>query len=270
VQTYYETLEITRGASFDEINTAFKQLALRYHPMRNPTNMSTNHVKFQEICEAYDVLSTVELKAVYDTYGEYALKEGITTPDGKSIGGRYFLKESPFHVFEKFFTKTDPFGHQNDLKQNDVYSTLFGDAFGGQKQAAKSKPEDIVITLEASLEELYNGSIKYVEYEREVIQHDAKTTRLTADKQIVEVKSGFSTETSLTFKGKGHQEVGHEASNLVVKFAQKEHEKYRRIGDDLILTEKITLEDALNQKPVCFKTLDGRNITMGFDELISP
>jgi len=57
-------------------------------------------MKFAQICEAHDVLSNVETKAIYDIYGEYGLKEGCVTPQGDRIGGGYFLKTDPERYFE--------------------------------------------------------------------------------------------------------------------------------------------------------------------------
>ena len=50
--------------------------------MKNPTAMAVNSVKFAQVCEAHDVLSNSETKAIYDVYGEYGLKEGAVTPEG--------------------------------------------------------------------------------------------------------------------------------------------------------------------------------------------
>jgi len=57
LENYYEILEIPRKASLQDINSQFKSLALRYHPLRNPTNMALNQMRFAQICEAHDVLS---------------------------------------------------------------------------------------------------------------------------------------------------------------------------------------------------------------------
>ncbi len=57
LENYYEILEISRKASLEEISSQFRSLALRYHPLRNPTNMALNQMKFAQICEAHDVLS---------------------------------------------------------------------------------------------------------------------------------------------------------------------------------------------------------------------
>ena len=64
-ETYYDMLDVRRNASEIEIERAFKQAAVRYHPMRNPTNMATNTAKFNQICEAFDVLSNCKFLLVF-------------------------------------------------------------------------------------------------------------------------------------------------------------------------------------------------------------
>jgi len=87
---------------------------------------------------------------------------------------------------------------------------------------------------------------------------------------MVQVDSGFNSDTVLTFKGMGNQCPKHESSNLVIKFCEHEHKQFRRSGENLILTHAISFEDVLMAKPVCVRTLDGRNLTLAFDEFISP
>ena len=60
LENYYEVLELPRNATYEQIDNQFRSLALRYHPMRNPTNIATNSMKFAQICEAHDVLSNGE------------------------------------------------------------------------------------------------------------------------------------------------------------------------------------------------------------------
>ena len=69
MQGYYEILELKRDCNIDQINANFKRLALRHHPLRNPTDMATNAKHFNAICEAFDVLSNPIHKSVYDMYG---------------------------------------------------------------------------------------------------------------------------------------------------------------------------------------------------------
>ena len=69
---------------------------------------------------------------------------------------------------------------------------MFGDAFGGQNQPQSPPPQDIVITLDCTLHEFYNGCLKKIEFEREILSHDGRTTRSQKEDMNIEVKPGFS------------------------------------------------------------------------------
>ena len=56
-QTYYEILDLQRSATHEQIVRNFKSMATRYHPLKNPTDMTTNTFRFRQICEAFDILS---------------------------------------------------------------------------------------------------------------------------------------------------------------------------------------------------------------------
>lgn len=79
------------------------------------------------------------------------------------------------------------------------------------------------------------------------------------------MKPGFSEKTVLVFKGEGNAEYDQKTSDLVVKFKQIQHPSIKRAGDDLIMTVKCSLEDALRQIPITFKTLDERCLTVSCD-----
>lgn len=79
---FYEVLNAKRSATDNEISKAYKKLALRHHPMRNPSEMAINLKKFHEICEAFEVLSNPQLKIIYDQYGEDILREGMVNENG--------------------------------------------------------------------------------------------------------------------------------------------------------------------------------------------
>lgn len=79
---FYEVLNVKRSATDEDISKAFKKLALRHHPLRNPSDMAINLEKFQEICEAFEVLSDQKHKIIYDQYGEDMLREGIKNEKG--------------------------------------------------------------------------------------------------------------------------------------------------------------------------------------------
>lgn len=74
---YYEVLGVPSDACFQQIAVAFRKLALTLHPLKNPETLAQTNFRFCQVCEAFEVLSTNELREVYDRYGESALKNGV-------------------------------------------------------------------------------------------------------------------------------------------------------------------------------------------------
>src|SRR2546430_16053775 len=73
---YYEVLGISRTATDDEIKKAYRKLALRYHPDKNPENRPEAEERFKELVEAYQVLSDAERRGLYDRFGHAAFEQG--------------------------------------------------------------------------------------------------------------------------------------------------------------------------------------------------
>ena len=90
---YYRVLDVERDATTDTIKKAYRKLALRYHPDRNPKDLEASNKKFKEISEAYSILSDPDKKSVYDRFGKHGLEEE----------GFSFADISPLHIFEKLF-----------------------------------------------------------------------------------------------------------------------------------------------------------------------
>lgn len=197
-------LELPRTATVEKINSQFKSLAMRYHPLRNPTNMQTNQLKFAQVCEAHDVLSNIETKAIYDIYGEFGLKEGCIGEDGKKIGGGYFMKMDSERYFEKILSSTEFILEGRAVDGSDAQQSIFADSHSGLAQPKAGKPEDIVLTVDCTLSEFYNGSVKQVEYQRNMVQIDVRTTKSEPMCKQIEVKPGYNESTELVFKSEGH------------------------------------------------------------------
>lgn len=98
---YYETLEIDRNASNEQISHAFKRLSLKYNPAKSSGNAAYAD-KFNSICEAWEVLSNPEYKGIFDKYGEFGLKQGIKNHQGLTIGGYTYLGNAE-EIFEAYF-----------------------------------------------------------------------------------------------------------------------------------------------------------------------
>ncbi len=132
VKDYYELLGVNRNASIDEIKKAYKKLALKYHPDKNPNNKEAEE-KFKEITAAYEVLSDVNKRAHYDRYG-----------DASSGGG---------FDFNHGFTSTSDF--------SDIFNDFFGAGFGSRATRKKKEPgtpgADLRYDLRITLEDAFKG-----------------------------------------------------------------------------------------------------------------
>jgi molecular chaperone DnaJ len=102
---YYEVLGVTRTAAVDEIKSAYRKAALKWHPDRNPENKSESEVKFRECTEAYSVLSDAQKRQIYDTYGHAGLSSS-----GAGQGFDHTVFQDFHDIFGDFFGFEDLFG----------------------------------------------------------------------------------------------------------------------------------------------------------------
>ena len=143
---YYEILGITRQASEQEIKSAYRKLALRFHPDRNPGDRQAEE-KFKEAAEAYAVLADQDKRALYDRFG-HAGVSGV----GAGAGG---FDPTIFAGFE------DIFGSLGDLFG-------FGDVFGARRRrGGPQRGSDLRYDLEITFEESYDGTETTIQIPRE-------------------------------------------------------------------------------------------------------
>ena len=148
---YYEVLEVSRSASVDEIKKAYRKLAIKYHPDRNPGDAEAE-AKFKEAAEAYDVLHDPQKRQQYDQFG-------FDAPSGGFGGG-------------------SPFGGAGGFSMDDIFS-MFGDVFGGHgggfggfggggQQAPKYRGSDLRLKVRLSLQEVATGVTKKFKVRKDV------------------------------------------------------------------------------------------------------
>ncbi|MBN1504482.1 MAG: molecular chaperone DnaJ [Candidatus Eisenbacteria bacterium] len=142
---YYEILGLSRDASVEEVKKAYRALALKYHPDRNPGDESAEE-KFKEATEAYEVLRDEEKRATYDRYGHAGLSRGA----GLDFGFGGFDLADALRAFMRDF---GDFG--------------LGDLFGGvSAPSVETRGSDIRINLQLTLEEIADGVKKTVRLKR--------------------------------------------------------------------------------------------------------
>ncbi|CAM9824738.1 unnamed protein product [Ectocarpus fasciculatus] len=253
---YYETLGVQRAASDAEIKKAYRKLAMKWHPDKNKDNTTEASKIFQNIGEAYDVLSDKKNRAIYDQYGAEGLREGVAGKDGRKPEG-YTYKQNGQEIFEGFFGTHNPF-----------VDFGFGDTmpFASRlKKQGPRKPSPVTRDLACSLEELYNGCTKAFKRLNEAGELAEASTQLT-----VAVKPGWKKGTKITFPGEGDEGAGVLPADVVLVVAERPHEYFSREGNDLIYTSMLSLADALTDCIIEVPTLDGRVLRLPCPEVVSP
>lgn len=141
-QDYYELLGVDRNADKDSLKKAYRKLAMKYHPDRNPGDQEAEK-KFKEITQAYDVLKDDQKKAAYDRFGHEAFEQGAGAGHGAGRGGFDF----------------------NAGGFSDIFDEMFGDFMGarGSSSRQKGRGSDLRYNMEITLEQAYNGLEKTIE-----------------------------------------------------------------------------------------------------------
>jgi molecular chaperone DnaJ len=136
---YYEMLGVKREASAEEIKKAYRKLAVKYHPDKNPGNKEAEE-KFKEISHAYEALSDPDKRKQYDQFGDSAFQYGT--------GGFGF--HDPFDIFQDVFGGA--FG--------DVFESVFG--FGGRRKNGPQRGRDLEYGLKLDFLEAARGVTKQI------------------------------------------------------------------------------------------------------------
>lgn len=292
-QDYYEILGVDKDASQKELKEAYREMALKYHPDRDPENPEKAEEIFKEVSEAYEVLSDPEKRKIYDRYG----KEGL-----KGAG-----RGSDFSSVEDIF---ESFG-----------DSIFGDIFGGFRQKrrrSRSKGPSLRIDLEVDFEEAAFGTEKTVEIKRHILCQvcdgsrtahggemgscktcngrgvitqnrgffsiqqtcpqcggKGKTLRdpckacdgegVEEETQEIEVNipAGVEDQTRLRIKGEGDLTPGvKRRGDLFVDVSVNDHPYFEREGNDVVMELPITFSQAALGDTVNVPTLEGEEKEM--------
>jgi len=203
-QDYYKTLGVVRDASPDEIRKAYRKMAMRYHPDRNPGDKQAEE-QFKRINEAYQVLSDPQKRAHYD-------RLGASYNQWRSSGGR-----SGDFKWDDFFTgrpgaRVDYGGGVDDIF-SDFFQAIFGGLGGAPRGRARSAP-GVQVAAEISLDEAFHGTTRQVQ--------------APAGRRIeVRIPAGVKTGSKVRVAG------GAGTSDLYLLIEVADDPRFERDGDDL-------------------------------------
>lgn len=252
---YYEILGIPKNAGSNDIKKAYRKLALKYHPDKNPDDQKAE-ARFKEISEAYAVLSDPEKKEQYDTYGStdfhrrYSQEDIFRNFDLNDILRQFGFNGGPgrttFHTNMRG-GEGSPFSFFGQGNDNGMHGC------GSHGCGQITKGQDMVYQLSVTLDEVMNGANKSI------------SLRKNGQIQNVSVKvpAGIEAGKKLRLKGKGGAAPnGGVPGDLFLKVDVIPHEQFSRDGDDLTMTVQIHVSEACLGTQVEVVTLEGKKFNV--------
>lgn len=235
---YYQSLGLQKGATAEEIKKAYRKLAVKYHPDKNPGDKSAED-RFKEINEAYAVLSDPQKKAQYDQFGSSGFHQRYSQED----------------IF-KGFDVSDLFKDMGLGGSDDVFSRIFGAGGGGFQQqrsgrgfgTRRQRGEDFSMELKVSFRDAYSGCEKKVAFSK-----NGKREELS-----VKVPAGVENGSRLRLQGKGGEGVGGgPQGDIYLTIVVGSDHQFSREGDDIITERQITFSEAALGCSLEVPTLEG-------------
>jgi molecular chaperone DnaJ len=155
---YYEVLGVERKAALDDIKKAYRRLAVKFHPDKNPGDPAAEE-KFKELGEAYEVLIDENKRAAYDRFGHAAFAGGNAAAGQRGYGGGGF--HDPFDIFREVFGMGAEGG-------GGIFDQIFGATGGARDRSGRQRGSDLRYDLQITLEEAAFGTEKEIE----LLKHD--------------------------------------------------------------------------------------------------
>lgn len=274
-KSYYDILQVPKSASDDQIKRAYRKLALKYHPDKNPGNEEANK-KFADISNAYEVLMDSEKRNIYDRHGEEGLKQHAAN-GGRGGGG---------------------------MNMQDIFSSFFGGGGQAEEEEKIARGEDVIVDLEASLEDLYMGGSMKVWREKNILKPAPGKRRCNCRNEVyhrqigpgmfqqmteqvceqcpnvkyvregyfvtVDIEKGMQDGQELVFYEDGEPIIDGEPGDLKFRIRTAPHDTFRRDGNDLHTTVTITLVQALVGFDKTIKHLDDHLVDISSKGITKP
>ncbi len=248
-EDYYKILGVDKKANAEDIKKAYRKLALKYHPDRNPENKKQAEEKFKKISEAYAVLSDPEKRQNYDNFGSETFQQRYTQEDiFRNFDFSDILRDLGFGG-GGFRTAQGPGGRSRTFTftagGGDPFSELFG---GGYGQTTAQKGQDLEYKLSITLEESVRGAEKKLSLRKED----------RVEEVSFKVPAGINAGKRLRLAGKGGPGIGGAPpGDLYLNIEILPHPVFSREGNDLYVNKNITYSQAVLGTTVDVPTLDG-------------
>jgi len=253
---YYETLGVSKSATQDEIKSAFRKLARKFHP-DTAEDKKTAEEKFKEINEAYEVLSDPEKRQKYDNLGPNWNQNFPPPPSGGSPGGGW---QQGFPGGAGGFEQGGTEFHFGGTGFSDFFEQIFGSRRGGGRRGGFSeydfeeepmRGQDVEADLLVTLEEAMNGSTRQISFRR---GDSGKIQTYT-----VKIPKGVREKQRIRLAGQGGTGAGGaQAGDLYLRIKYEKHPDLDVQGADLYYDLEIPVHQAVLGSDTTIPTLEGR------------
>jgi len=286
---YYEVLGVDKSASKEEMKKAYRKIAIKFHPDKNPDDKEAEE-KFKEAAEAYDVLSNDEKRQRYDRFGH----QGVGGASGGGFGGGGMNMDDIFSQFGDIFGGGNPF------------ESFFGGGGGGGRRARKGT--NLRIKLKLNLQEVAHGVEKKIKVNRLVVDPNTKfktcsncngtgqvrkvmntmlgqmmststcpvcggsgqvvesratgvdSSGLRREEEVIPIKipAGVTDGMQLSMSGKGNEVAGGVPGDLLILIEEQEDDTLKRDGNNVIYDLYVNFVDAALGQSIEVPTIDGK------------
>ena len=289
MRDFYDILGVSKDATSGTIKKAYRKLALKYHPDKNPGNTEAEK-SFKEAAEAYSILSDNQKRSQYDQFGHAGV--GMGGSQGGGFGGGVHMNMED--IFSQF----------GDIFGGSPFESIFG---GGRQRSTRSKGADIRIKLSLTFEEIAKGIEKKIKIKRSVLsegvtlstcstcggngqvmqvtntvlgrmQQTSICPRCDGNGKIIgnrpsgvapdgmvkkektiniKVPAGVESGNYMTVEGQGNENIQGLPGDLLVVFEEKNHQYFVRDGENIFIEVTINYPDAVFGTNIDIPTLDG-------------
>ncbi|BFU21057.1 DnaJ family protein [Entamoeba histolytica HM-1:IMSS-B] len=290
---YYNCLGVAANATDEELKKAYRKLAIKYHPDKNPGNKAAEE-KFKEISEAYAVLSDSSKRDIYDRYGKEGLeKGGMSQFDMDDILSQFFVHTKRPSGPRKGQSIQVPLNcdledlYNGKTFKRKITHDVICKTCKGKGTKSGNEPTKctkcggngyVMITTRQGMYMMQSQQVcPMCKGQGQIIPENDKCKtchgkKIVSEEKILEiiVQPGTKNNERIVFEGESDQAPNIIPGDVIFVIQTKEHRVFKRKGNDLVMDKKITLNEALTGIVFTLKQLDGRVLYVEGKDIIQP